>query len=197
MYAVRATLHNASHTLNTCAHRAVLAHLGQPEVQQLRLAVKQHDVVGLEVAVSVPAKLLRFLCAGREVHVRLGRLGVRAFGVHEKQRAADALDDVQLLLIVERSDGLQVVRVRGSCCAQFCANAQENAAVPWSETGPGARTRSSKEASLLRRRRRQMFEQCWGGLVRTRETPQTETRPAPAIQQCLAQHRDSWDSSSF
>ncbi len=65
MYAARPTLHNASHTLNTCAHSAVLAHLGQPEVHQLRLAVKQHDVVGLEVAVSVPAKLLRFLCAGK------------------------------------------------------------------------------------------------------------------------------------
>ena len=157
MCAVRATLHNASLTLNTCAHRAVLAHLGQSEVHQLRLAVKQHDVVGLEVAVSVPAKLLRFLCAGREVHVRLGRVGVRAFGVHEKQRAADALDDVQLLLIVERSDGLQVARVRGSSCAPLYTNAQENAAVPWTGTGPGARARSSMEALPPRRQRRQMF----------------------------------------
>ena len=130
MYAVRPTLHNASHTLNTCAHLAVRAHLGQAEVHQLCLAVKQHDVVGLEVAVSVPAKLLRFLCAGREVHVRLGRVGILAFGVHEKQRAAVALNDVQPLLIVERSDGLQVVRMRGCCCAQVCADAQENAAIP-------------------------------------------------------------------
>ena len=60
MHELRPTVHNASHTVNTCAHRAVLAHLGQPEVHQLRLAVKQHDVVGLEVAVSIPAKVLRF-----------------------------------------------------------------------------------------------------------------------------------------
>ena len=102
MCAVRATLHNASLTLNTCAHRAVLAHLGQPEVHQLRLAVKQHYVVGLEVAVSVPAKVLHFFCAGREVHVRLERRGVRAFGVHVEQCTAYAYDDAQLLLVGER-----------------------------------------------------------------------------------------------
>ncbi len=42
------------HTLYACAQCAALTHLGKAQVNQLRNAVKQHNVVGLQVAVSVP-----------------------------------------------------------------------------------------------------------------------------------------------
>ena len=79
MCAVRATLHNASLTLNTCAHRAVLAHLGQPEVHQLRLAVKQHD--GVRMARRTE-NLLRWrdLYKATEVHHANGRRHMAHYG---------------------------------------------------------------------------------------------------------------------
>jgi uncharacterized metal-binding protein len=45
--------------LDACAQSAALAHLGQSQVHQLCLTVQKHDVVGLEVAMSVSAKLLQ------------------------------------------------------------------------------------------------------------------------------------------
>jgi hypothetical protein len=44
----------ALHTLYACAQCAAFAHLGKAQVNQLGNAVKQHNVVGLQVAVSVP-----------------------------------------------------------------------------------------------------------------------------------------------
>ena len=46
--------------LNACSQRAAVAHLGKSQVHQLRLALQQHDVVGLQVAVSISAKVLQF-----------------------------------------------------------------------------------------------------------------------------------------
>ena len=79
-------VYSASHTLHACAHSAVLANFCQSQVNQLCHTVQQHDVVGLEVAVSI----------------RIGGVGVRAFGVHIEQCTAYAYDDAQLLLVGER-----------------------------------------------------------------------------------------------